>query len=289
MSVPYTSALDVESLIDAAEAEGGPWDLSKVIVYDDDSGFVTVESADGWMLRFPLDDEAGFALETDLIRLLQGRLPTPIPVIEQVGTEVTFSAYRKLTGVAFDPAGYAQATEFQRETLAQSLAGFLAALHDSITPAEAETLGIPALDSRTELDLIAAELDWLPRAKRRHVDGLIGRFAHMWVAGRPEEPKVLLHNDFHFGNLVFAEPIGLLTGVWGFAGAQLGPPAFDLRYLDDAPGDLLERTAGHYQMLTTRPIDLEAVQVANRIEDLYDVLQSRDLERFDELCEWLSQ
>ncbi|WP_020523701.1 phosphotransferase family protein [Catelliglobosispora koreensis] len=288
MPVPFAEAFDAESLLAAAAEEAGPWDLSQVI-WHEGSDNVILETADGWMLRFPFDDESNFEQETQLLGLLNGRLLTPVPVVEWTGKKTRFAAYRKLQGAAFDPAQYQLVSEFQREALASSLARFLAALHDSLTPAETASLDIAVLDPKAELDLLVREMRWLPPAHRHRLDGLVGQFAAMWVAGEPDEPLVLLHNDFQPDNLVFAEPVGELTGVWDFGSVRLGPPAFDFRYFDNAPADLLERMAGHYQMLTTRPIDVEAVVVANRIEDLFDILQARRLDLLDTLLAQWSQ
>jgi aminoglycoside phosphotransferase (APT) family kinase protein len=289
VAVPFAPAFDAETLLAAALAEDGPWDLSRVIWHGEGSDNAILETADGWMLRFPFDDESNADLETRMLDKLKNRLSTPIPEIGFLGTKTRFMAYRKLVGVDFDPAHYAQATEVQREALASSLARFLAALHDSLAPEELPELEIPVLDAKAELDLLIHEMRWLPAAHRRLADSLVGQFAAMWAVGRPDEPQVLLHNDFHPGNLVLAEPVGELSGVWDFACVKLGPPAFDFRYFDNAPPDLLERMAGHYQMLTTRPIDVEAVVVANRIEDLFDTVQSRRLELFDGLiARWSS-
>jgi aminoglycoside phosphotransferase (APT) family kinase protein len=278
---PFASAFDAETLIDAAVAEQGPWDLSHVFWHGDGSDNAILETADGWMLRFPRDEESGAEFELALLARLRGRLPYRIPAIEWHGKHTRMAAYRKITGEAFDADDYEDATEVQREALASSMARFLAALHESLTPAEITELEVPEIDPQGELSALVREMSWLPAKQWRHAETLIGQFATMWVAGRPDEPKVLLHNDFQPGNMAFAEPVGELCGVWDFANAKVGPPAFDFRYFAGASGDLLERVAGHYQMLTTHPIDVRAAIVACRIEDLYDVLCTRDEDLFE--------
>jgi aminoglycoside phosphotransferase (APT) family kinase protein len=203
------------------------------------------------------------------------------PVIEWIGEKTRFAAYRKLTGTAFDRERYASATEFQREALASSLARFLAAMHDSMDEVEEAELDVPVLDHEPTLELVVKEMRWLPASHWKHAEGLIGQFATMWVGDNVPGPKVLLHNDFHPGNMVFAEPVGEMTGIWDFSCVQIGAPTFDFRYFDGAPRDLLERMAGHYQMLTQRQIHVRAAVVANRMENLFDVLETRRMDLFD--------
>lgn len=282
MTAPIASGFDAESLVRAAAAEpDAPWDLTSVVLHPDGWENAVLETADGWMLRFPRDEDVDFEREIMVLDFLQERVLVRIPEIAWIGAKTRFAAYRKLTGATFDRSQYASATEAQREALASSLARFLASMHDSLTEAEEADLDIPLLDHEPTLELVVHEMGWLPASHRRHAERLIGQFATMWVGGNVAGPLVLLHNDFHPGNMVFAEPIGELTGVWDFSNVQIGVPTFDFRYFDGAPRDLLERMAGHYQVLTQRPIDVRAAVVANRMENLFDILETRRMDLFD--------
>lgn len=282
MPAAIAPAFDLETLVQAAAAEPvQPWDLSRVKLHDDGWENAVLETGDGWILRFPRDEDLDFEQEVAILTHVEGRLLVRTPVVEVVGEKTRFAAYRKITGAAFDRSRYAQASEFQRESLAQSLARVLAAMHDSMNEQEQEELGIPLLDHEPTLELVVKQMRWLPASHWRQAESLIGQFAMLWVGDNVEGPQVLLHNDFHPGNMVFAEPVGELTGIWDFSCVQIGVPTFDFRYFDAAPRDLLERMAGHYQMLTHRPIDVRAAVVANRMEDLFDVLETRRMELFD--------
>ncbi|GIH08640.1 hypothetical protein Rhe02_67070 [Rhizocola hellebori] len=282
MLPPIAPAFDLETLVQAATAEGsGLWDLSRATLHADGWENAVLETGDGWILRFPRDEELDFDQEIAILQHLQGRLLVRTPSVEWIGQKTRFAAYRKLTGAAFDRERYASASEFQREALASSLARFLAAMHDSMDEVEETELEVPFLDHEPTLELVVKEMRWLPASHWRHAENLIGQFATMWVGDNVPGPEVLLHNDFHTGNMVFAEPVGDLTGIWDFSNVQIGVPTFDFRYFDGAPRDLLERMAGHYQMLTQRPIDVRAAVVANRMENLFDVLQTRRMDLFD--------
>jgi aminoglycoside phosphotransferase (APT) family kinase protein len=282
MSAPIAADFEMETLLAAVAAEGRPLDLSQVIAHADGWENVVLETGDGRMLRFPRDENVDFDREMRILSKLHSRLPVRIPVVEWTGRYTRFAAYRKLTGARFDRDNYLAASGWQQELLAASLARFLAAMHDSLSAAEIAELQLPTLDHEPTLDLVVREMRWLPAQHRTAVRGLIGEFADTWVsAAVVPGPAVVLHNDFHPGNMVFAEPVGELTGIWDFSNVQIGVPSFDLRYLDGAPRDLLERVAGHYQMLTKRAVDVRAAIVANRMEDLFDVLETRRTDLFE--------
>jgi aminoglycoside phosphotransferase (APT) family kinase protein len=282
MSAPIIGDFSPATLLAAVAAEELPIDLSRAAVNDAGWENVVLETSDGWIVRFPRDEDVQFDRELRVLDLLRDRLlPVSIPVVVWSGRYTRCAVYRRITGAAFDRAGYLTATEEQREALASSLARFLAAMHDALTPAEIKELELPTLDFEPTLELVVRELRWLPPAHWRDAEGLIGEFAATWVAGTVIGSPVPVHNDFHTGNMAFAAPVGDLTGVWDFSNVALASPSFDLRYLDSAPRDLLERVAGHYQMLTLRPVDLRAAVVANRMEDLFDVLETRRMDLFE--------
>ena len=282
MLAPIAPAFDLETLVRAAAAEeSGLWDLSRAKLHADGWENAVLETGDGWILRFPRDEEVDFEQEVAMLQHLEGRLLVRTPIVEWIGQKTRFAAYRKLTGAAFDRERYASATEFQREALASSLARFLAAMHDSMDEVEEAELEVELLDHEPTLaaggqgDALAARVALeTRRGPDRPVRDDVGRRQR----ARPERlaAQRLSHREHGPGRAG-----GELTGVWDFSNVQIGVPTFDFRYFDGAPRDLLERMAGHYQMLTQRPIDVRAAVVANRMEDLFDVLQTRRMDLFD--------
>src|SRR6188508_894864 len=128
MSAPVAPAFDLETLVKAAATEqSGLWELTSVKLHSEGWENVVLETADGWMLRFPRDEDVDFEREVAVMRHLEGRVLVHTPIVEWIGEHTRFAAYRKLTGAVFERERYASATEFQREALASSLARFLAA------------------------------------------------------------------------------------------------------------------------------------------------------------------
>lgn len=261
VTVPLVGSDELPVLVDAVAAEGRGVDLAGVVVR---SGWenVVLETRDGWILRFPRSEQVAFDREVGM-RRLHGRLPAEIPDVAWVGRQSRFAAYRKLAGAALDSDAYQDAPDGVRDGLASSLAWFLTGMHDSLDAPEAAGLDVPVVDHAGEADQIAAGMDRIPGTARPFVEALLDRFRHLWVDDGVPGPDVVLHNDFHTGNLVLAEPLGEPTAVWDFSCVQMGRPSFDFRYFAGDSGDLTDRMARHYEQITGRRIDLAAAAVAN--------------------------
>lgn len=281
--MPHTviTETDRAALIDAIAIEGWPVELAGAVV--DDTGWenVVLDTADGWIVRFPRSADTPFEREMALLALLAERLPVPIPKIIRIGSHVRVAAYRKIAGTAFDPVAYQTATPSERNRLAVSLAAFLAAMHGALSAHEIAEAQVPGVDHSAVHQPIMAGLARLPAAQRAMVQCLVDEFADTWVAGTVPGPRVPLHNDFHVNNMVFSATVGELAGIWDFSCVQVDVPSFDLRYFDRGPRDLLHRLADAYTARTGRPIDVPAAILARRIEDVHDILSMDRMELFD--------
>nr|WP_238362395.1 phosphotransferase [Actinopolymorpha pittospori] len=264
-----TMPWDRDSLIAAVAAEGRDVDLSDAVRR---SGWesVVLETRDGWILRFPRPHVA-FEREVALLRRIAGRLPARTPVIVWTGERTKFAAYRKLNGCVFDVEAYRRAPSHQRDRLARSLAGFLVAMHAVLTPGEIAELGIPGGGDSDDAQILD-RLDRVPRVVRHDVETLLAEIAALRreraELGRP----VVLHDDFHFGNVVLDGPVGYLVGVWDFSCVRMGDPSEDLRYLAGGPVDLLDRVAHAYEQLSGRHVDTRVATMAHRHEVVSDAL-----------------
>ena len=268
--------LDLDTLCAAVAAEGRGIDLTGAVRR---AGWesVVLETRDGWILRFPRPHVA-FEREIAVLRRLDGRLPAPTPRVEWTGRRTQFAAYRKLDGFEFDLSAYERAAqagpaEPGPDALARSLAGFLAAMHGALTPDEIMELGLPTpADPAAAVASLRDRLHRVPSGLRPALERLVAESERLWVGGLVPGPDVVLHNDFHFGNLVLDGPVGEVTGVWDFSCVQLGRPSSDLRYLANSSMDLLRRVADQYTHLTGQRVDVRAAAVANSLEAVTDAL-----------------
>lgn len=262
--------LDLDSLVAAADAEQRDVDLSGVVLR---SGWenVVLETADGWILRFPRA-HVDFDRELSVLRRLAGRLPVRIPEVEWTGRRTKLAAYRKLSGHSFDLAAYEASTAAERNVLAASLARFLAAMHHALSAGEIAELRIPDLEFDGGVPQPFEDLP--PDVRRFALDLIAEADALRAERERSAAPKVLLHNDFHFGNMVLSGPVGEVVGVWDFSCVATGDPSDDLRYLSADSLDLTHRVAEAYEAATGVRIDARAATLAGRIEAVFDAIET---------------
>lgn len=262
--------LDRNALVAVVQAERPDIDVSEAVLHSGCQN-VVLETLDRWMLRFPRES-SDFEREVATLRRLMGRLPVPIPHVEWTGQRTRFAAYRKLSGHAFDLAAYQRASHAQRDVLADSLAEFLTAMHHSLTSEEINDLQIPHYEPGGADP--TQPLAVLPPDARPFAYDLITEADHLRSERqRARKPNVVLHNDFHFWNMVLSEPAGKVTGVWDFSCVALGDPSDDLRYIPNESCDLMHRLAGHYELRTGTQIDIRAATLANRIEVVFDAIE----------------
>ncbi len=272
---PLLSDHDLAGVVAAVEAEQRDVDLRGARLHDHGWENIVLETADGWILRFPRNESVAFEREIAVLRRLSGRLPVPSPQIAWIGHHTRFAAYRALTGATYSEAEYGGASERDRDLMTGSWAEFLAGMHVSLDPAEILELDVPsnALDQALMVAQVREGLGWLPSELRPTAAALADELA---AASTVADAEVLLHNDFHEGNLVLDRPLGRIAGIWDFSCVQTGGASFDFRYLDGTSKDLLARVAGHYTTITGRHVDQRAAAVANRVENLADAIQTDD-------------
>ncbi len=202
-----------------------------------------------------------------LLAGLAGRLPVPIPQVVRTGRTSRFMVYRRLDGAALDPDAFELAPPLVRDRVAADLARFLAAMHRALSADEIAELGVP-----TVADDASRSVDpqLLPERARDRYAAVRADFDRRLEAGRHR--LVLLHNDFHLGNLVLDGPLGRLSGVWDFSCVATGDPSLDFRYLCSHP-ELAARTASGYAARTGTEVDLGLAADALTLEGVSDALE----------------
>ena len=285
--VPLLTETDLAAVLAAGAQEDRGLDLEGARL--DSAGYenLVLRTADGWILRFPRGEAPDFDREVAVLRRLAGMLPVPTPVVAWTGTRHRVMAYRAIDGAPFDAEAYAEADGRARDRFAAGLARFLVAMHMALPDDEIARLRIPAVDTAEQVALVTERLDSVPERLRAEVERVVDAFTEAWLAGPPDTPSVLLHNDFHLLNMVF-EPspgggLGELSGVWDFSCVQTGPPGLDLRYFARVPQaapleirhDLLRRLADQYGR-TGITLDVAAARAAMAMEDLVDGLLTDD-------------
>lgn len=260
---------ELAPLLTAIAAEDRGVDLTGAVLK---SGWESqvVETRDGWILRFPRP-HVDFERELAVLELLAARVPVPIPRVEWVGRLRPFAAYRKLTGQEFAAMRFYALSPVRQKVLASSFAEFLLAVHSALSPAEIASLSLPVLDHAAAVAGLESRLSLVPLAARAAVDELVAEVRAYWVDVPSPERRTVLHNDFHFGNLVLDERTGAVAAVWDFSCVSLGEPSFDVRYLMKAPR-LVELLSTAYTIRGGHPLNLLAAETARRLEAVTDAL-----------------
>lgn len=260
-----------DALIAAARAEDLDVDLSAA-VFQVGWENVVLNTSDGWILRFPREGGREYRRELAVLETLHGRLPAPIPQVRFTGRLREFAGYRRLDGVHLDVGQYERAATAERDRVAASMARFLAAMHDAFSAAEIADLEIPGF---ADEEFYPSAEPALARELQPRLDALKEQERALHASG--SNGAVLLHNDFHVGNMVLDAPLGDLAGVWDFSCVATGDPSLEFRYLVGDSTDLAQRVASFYAARTGREIDLGLAAVALRLEEVSDAItEGRD-------------
>lgn len=266
---PLCDDQQYEALLAAVRAEDLPITVDlDAAVYRVGWEGVVLDTADGWIIRFPRGTREEYRRELAVLDRLNGRLPVPTPVVVATGSRRDFAVYRRLDGATLDPERYAAAGRAEQDHVAASLARFLAAMHHALSAEEIAELGIPRWGSGGERREPPA--DWSEPLRRRW-DGLQREFAARRAAGAHR--AVLLHDDFHPGNFVLDRPLGRLGGVWDFSCVSVGDPSLEFRYLVGDSMMLAQQVASFYAARTGFEIDLGLAALALQIEDVCDAIE----------------
>lgn len=103
---------------------------------------VVVEINSNLIFRFPKDSEVNFDVEVKVLDFLKDKISIQIPKIEFLGKSFTYMSYRKAHGGNLTEAIFDSLSDAQKEKLTFDLANFLREMHGSISPDEAQKLGV---------------------------------------------------------------------------------------------------------------------------------------------------
>ena len=144
-------------------------------------------------------------------------------------------------------------------------------MHGSLDADDRTELGIGTQDPRAVVTELEEILPTLPAQTRDGLRALLAAYQDTELAASESRP-VVLHGDFHFGNLVLDQPTGVVTGVWDFSCVEYGNPASDLRYLLRDRAGLGELIADCYAELSGRVLDVRGARLVGALEDVTDAL-----------------
>ena len=236
---------------------------------------VVVEINSNLIFRFPKDSEVNFDVEVKVLDFLKDKISIQIPKIEFLGKSFTYMGYRKVHGGNLTEAIFDSLSDEQKEKLTFDLANFLREMHGSISPDEAQKLGVEDEDlpsySRSIKEVLPKRisdkqiLDFT-EATIREYEGMIQEKVEL----------VFLYNDLHTENMAFDATAKKLNGVFDFGDVMIGDMNMDFYPLYKFNPFFMKAVAEKYQELTGRKLNLRRMVIYGRINELSDLAELID-------------
>jgi hypothetical protein len=219
----------------AEEADAAGMDL-RIHVFRQGWESTVLETPD-WIFRFPRREDIDFATEIAVLEHVRGRLPVRTPQIAWIGSRTRCMVYPKIIGASFRPEAWHTAGTRDRRALTDSLAELLIAWREAFSAEDVERLGIRPMGEAPYLGQLSSTLTSFPSAVRPGIVALLNRYAELFDRELAAVGTVVLHGDFHLGNMMLAAPCGEVTGLWDFSCVATGALSWDLHFLAGALGD----------------------------------------------------
>ncbi|MCY3843384.1 MAG: aminoglycoside phosphotransferase family protein [Acidobacteria bacterium] len=188
------------------------------------------------------------ANEARLLRHLRPRVDVGIPDYVYESADGSFAGYPLLTGRELDVATFRGLSETERERIAEQLATFLTAVHE--TPKSvARKCGVSEQDPRKDYEDLRRDTEKLvlPRLAPHEVRVARAFLAELAAELRSTPPTCLVHGDLTGAHILW-DAENQQVNIIDFSDRSIGDPALDfdglMGYGHDFAGRVLERYRG---------------------------------------------
>ena len=222
------------------------------------------------IFKFPKHEDAPARLrrEARVLALVAPRVPLAVPRMTLHESPTLFSEHRMIPGEIIETAGYDALGEAQKQALAETLAGFYAALH-VIPVAEASAAGAEPKPEWPEAAAVLPVLhERLPAAVHAFAERAFAAYLEL-----PHEATIFGYFDGHGWNMAFDHARGVLNGVYDFADAALGPLTREFTYSSLTSPDLTARLITAYEAITGKAIDRRAVAIRMSVQNFAELAE----------------
>ena len=179
--------------------------------------------------------------EARLLRYLQPRVDVGIPDYVFEPADGSFAGYRLLAGRELDAVTFGRLSETEKERIAEQLATFLSALHE--TPKSvARDCGASEQDPRKDHEDLVRDVETLayPRLAPREVDVIRAFLTELAAEVNPTRPTVLVHGDLD-GEHILWDAENEQVNIIDFSDRSIGDPALDFAGLPAYGRDFAQR------------------------------------------------
>jgi len=247
-------------------------DTSDIKFLGDGWDHVAVET-DGAVFRLPKEHKVNknqkdhVRYEVAALRMLKPKLDVAIPEPKYVSSDFEFFGYPKLEGVIASSVKNDLSTEQMNQYLID-WAKLAASVHNSITPAEAESVGIPLFDLEKHIRQAESIFDIgsLTELQSAFVRQTIENTKKIDLSHRP---RVFLHNDFHSDNILLDPKTYRICGVIDWSDMVIGPPECEFGVLEGRDSAIhFEETTNLYRSETGVVINLSLARTLKHLHHL---------------------
>jgi len=207
-----------------------------------------------YIFRFP--KSKGTALETEIkiLKHLENKISLLIPVYEYIGRKFKYAAYKKIKGEPLTRNILKSLILSKQETLAKSIARFLAEFHKNLNLKIARELNLRH-DSQSWRPLVI-EKKLLPKLKDKE---LIAFLKKILVANSKAKPRksdyVVAYNDLHGKNMAYGEKEGRLIGIFDFGDIAVDDVNREFACLLSLDEKITISIIKEYEKITQKKID----------------------------------
>lgn len=182
-----------------------------------------------WICKIPKDPantqhSTALAVEVQLLKALQGKLTTRIPVVAYAAPN--FLVYQQIPGTELTAEIYANLNQLQQARLAHDIAYFLYELHRALSIPEAKQIGLTLNDWPWSPAKLIQQASLLTDPELKE---LFAIFVTDYTDPRGVPNITLIHNDMMNRNIIVDPQAGCLSGIIDFTDAAIDDPYIDLR------------------------------------------------------------
>ncbi len=192
-------------------------------------------------------DRDALANEARLLRYLQPRVAVGIPDYTYQSADGSFAGYPLLAGRELDAATFRRLTEYERGRIADELAAFLTAVHQ--TPQQiAQEYGVSEQDPQQDYGDLRRDTEELvlPRLAPHEAHVVRAFLTELATELTPACPTALVHGDLS-GEHILWNAAKQKVSVIDFSDRSIGDPALDFAGLLAYGQKFAEHVAGRYR------------------------------------------
>ncbi|MCY4030225.1 MAG: aminoglycoside phosphotransferase family protein [Acidobacteria bacterium] len=224
------------------------WTSHRYLTHGWDHAVLILDEA--LVFRAPKTEAYRHALanEARLLRYLQPTVDVGIPDYVYESADGSFAGYPLLAGRELDVATFGRLSDTERERLAEQLATFLAAVHE--TPKSvARECGVSEQDPQKDHDDLVRDVETLvlPRLAPHEVRVVVAFLAELAADLPSTPPTCFVHGDLSGAHILW-DAENRQVNVIDFSDGSIGDPALDfdglMGYGRDFAGRVLERYRG---------------------------------------------